>query len=141
MLLPVDDLQVIKADDDENDRGLLVKLLEDGSYEVAYWYDDVEVYPVEVVVDGESVKKDARKVEFKFHPELSKEDVATAVAAVSSNIFPSNKLNTVSKSSSPGRISLPSILPSVTVATNSFQDSLISPIISSKSSECSVSLT
>lgn len=91
--LPVDDIQILQADDDEYDRGLLVKYTNDKSYEVAYWYDDVEVYPVEVVVDGESVKKDARKVEFKFHPELSKEDVATAVASVSSNIFPSNKLN------------------------------------------------
>jgi hypothetical protein len=72
LLLPVDDLQVLKADDDENDRGLLVKLLEDGSYEVAYWYDDLDVYPIEIVVDGESVKKDAKKVTFKFHPELDK---------------------------------------------------------------------
>ena len=72
LLLPVDDLQVLKADDDENDRGLLVKLLEDGSYEVAYWYDDLSVYPIEIVIDGESVKKDAKKVTFKFHPELNK---------------------------------------------------------------------
>ena len=72
LLLTVDDLQVLKADDDENDRGLLVKLLEDGSYEVAYWYDNLNAYPIEVVVDGESVKKDAKKVTFKFHPELDK---------------------------------------------------------------------
>lgn len=79
MLLPVDDLQVLKADDDENDRGLLVKLLEDGSYEVAYWYDDLDVYPIEIVVDGESVKKDAKKVTFKFHPELDKALLKKAV--------------------------------------------------------------
>jgi len=55
------------------DRGLFVKLLDDGGYEVAYWYNTLdEVYPIEILVDGESVKKDAKKVTFKFHPELEK---------------------------------------------------------------------
>lgn len=68
--LPVNETKILQADDDTYDRGLLVKYTEDKSYEVAYWYGDVQVYPVEILVDGESVKKDAKKVTFKFHPEL-----------------------------------------------------------------------
>ena len=48
---------------------LLVKLLEDGGYKVAYWYEDAsKVAPVEMIVDGDSIKKDANVVELKFHP-------------------------------------------------------------------------
>ena len=52
------------------DRGLLVKLLDDGGYEMAYWYEKHVPFEVEVLVDGKSIKKDARIVEMKFHPEL-----------------------------------------------------------------------
>ena len=69
--LPVDKMQILKAEGNI-DRGLLVTLLEDGSYEVAYWYNKPEIYPIEIEIDGESVKKDAKKVVFKFHPELKK---------------------------------------------------------------------
>lgn len=69
--LPVNKMQILKAEG-EIDRGLLVKLLEDGSYEVAYWYNKPEIYPIEIEIDGESMKKDAKKVVFKFHPELEK---------------------------------------------------------------------
>ena len=69
--LPVDKMQILKAEGGI-DRGLLVTLLEDGSYEVAYWYNKPEIYPIEIEIDGESVKKDAKKVIFKFHPELEK---------------------------------------------------------------------
>ena len=44
--------------------------MKDGGYEVAYWYDEHKPYPVEVLVDGKSIKKDAKKVILKFHPEL-----------------------------------------------------------------------
>jgi hypothetical protein len=69
--LPVDKMQILKAEG-EIDRGLLVKLLEDGSYEVAYWYNKPEIYPIEIEIDGKSMKKDAKKIVFKFHPELEK---------------------------------------------------------------------
>ena len=61
---------VLKAEDKDYDRGLLVKLLDDGGYKVAYWYEKpTKAAPVEMIVDGESVKKDAKVVELKFHPE------------------------------------------------------------------------
>ena len=70
--LPRGEMQVLQAEDKDYDRGLLVKLLEDGGYDVAYWYDKLKAYPIEVIVDGESVKKNAKKVTFKFHPQLQK---------------------------------------------------------------------
>jgi hypothetical protein len=77
LLLPRGETKVLRATDMEDgpsyDRGLFVKLLDDGGYEVAYWYNTLnEIYPIEILVDGESVKKDAKKVTFKFHPELEK---------------------------------------------------------------------
>jgi len=68
--LPRGEMKVLQAEDADYKRGVLVELLKDGGYEVAYWYDDFEVFPVEVLVDGKSIKKDARKVVLKFHPTL-----------------------------------------------------------------------
>tara|TARA_Y100001938_G_scaffold147995_1_gene230522 strand:- start:989 stop:1381 length:393 start_codon:yes stop_codon:yes gene_type:complete len=68
--LPRGEMKVLQAEDKDYKRGVLVELLKDGGYEVAYWYDKFEVYPVEVIVDGKSIKKDARKVILKFHPKL-----------------------------------------------------------------------
>ena len=70
--LPRGETQVLQAEDKDYNRGLLVKLLKDGGYDVAYWYKQLESYPIEVLVDGKSVKKDAKKVTLKFHPELKK---------------------------------------------------------------------
>ena len=70
LILPKGEQQVLQAEDKDYKRGLLVKLLEDGGYDVAYWYDNPVAYAIEVLVDGNSVKKDAKKVTFKFHPEL-----------------------------------------------------------------------
>jgi len=75
LILPRGKEQVLKAEDKDYDRGLLVELLSDGGYEVAYWYDKEEPYPIEVLVDGESVKKDAKKVTFKFHPKMEEKRV------------------------------------------------------------------
>ena len=48
---------------------MLVKLLDDGGYKMAYWYDKPnKPYPVEIIVDGKSIKKDGKIVEMKFHP-------------------------------------------------------------------------
>ena len=66
---------ILKAEDKEYDRGMLVKLLKDGGYKAAYWYEDTsKVAPVEVLVDGKSISKDAKVVEFKFHPKSYYED-------------------------------------------------------------------
>ena len=62
-------MKVLQAEDKDYIRGLLVKLLDEGGYRAAYWYNKPnKPYPVEVLVDGKSIKKDAKVVEFKFHP-------------------------------------------------------------------------
>jgi len=72
LTLPRGKEMVLQAEDKDYERGLLVKLLKNGGYEMAYWYDKHEPYPIEVLVDGKSVKKDAKKVSMKFHPQLKK---------------------------------------------------------------------
>lgn len=68
--LPRGEMKVLKAEDEDYDRGLLVTLLEDGGYDMAYWYEKHVPFEVEVLVDGVSIKKDAKTVTMKFHPEL-----------------------------------------------------------------------
>ena len=73
MVLPRGKEIVLKADDKDYERGLLVTLLEDGGYEVKYWFENPsKVYPVEFFIDGESIKKDGKIVKLGFHPELEK---------------------------------------------------------------------
>tara|TARA_R110001606_G_scaffold250636_2_gene398650 strand:+ start:5751 stop:6806 length:1056 start_codon:yes stop_codon:yes gene_type:complete len=69
--LPRGEMKVLKAEEKDYDRGLLVKLLDNGGYEMAYWYEKHVPFPVEVIVDGKSISKDAEIVEMKFHPELT----------------------------------------------------------------------
>ena len=75
LTLPRGKEQVLKAEDKDYDRGLLVELLDDGGYDVAYWYGQQKPYPIEVLVDGTSVKRDAKKVTLKFHPELKEQSL------------------------------------------------------------------
>jgi hypothetical protein len=63
---------VLKQTNKDYDRGLLVSMNEDGSYGIAYWYDELKPYPIEVLIDGKSVKKDAKNIKLNFHPELDK---------------------------------------------------------------------
>ena len=71
LMLPRGEQKILQAVSDKVDRGLRVKLLDDGGYDMAYWFKDPsKPYPVEVLVDGESIKKDAKVVEMKFHPEV-----------------------------------------------------------------------
>ena len=70
LMLPRNEMKVLKAEDKDYDRGLLVKLLDDGGYDMAYWYEKHVPFEVEVLVDGKSIKKDAKVVTMKFHPEL-----------------------------------------------------------------------
>ena len=80
LVLPRGKEMVLQAEDKDYERGLLVKLLKNGGYEMAYWYDEHKPYPIEVLVDGKSIKKDAKKVTMKFHPELKKsEDAEQAI--------------------------------------------------------------
>lgn len=65
---------ILKAEDENYSRGLVVKLLDDGGYDVYYWYNDPsKIYPAEIKVDGKVVKKDGKLVHIGFHPELEKE--------------------------------------------------------------------
>jgi len=65
---------VIKQDVEEYLRGLLIAINEDSSYDIAYWYDKLEPYPIEVIVDGKSIAKDAKIIKLNFHPEIDKTD-------------------------------------------------------------------
>ena len=69
LILPRGERKVLQAEDKDYKRGLLVKLLKNGGYSMAYWFNKPDKpYPVEVLVDGKSIKKDAKVVEMKFHP-------------------------------------------------------------------------
>ena len=70
MILPIDKEMVLQAQDDKYNRGLLVTSKEDRSYDVAYWADKFEPYPIEVEIDGKSVSKDAKNIKLLFHPEM-----------------------------------------------------------------------
>tara|TARA_R100001463_G_scaffold1343_3_gene5900 strand:+ start:991 stop:3519 length:2529 start_codon:yes stop_codon:yes gene_type:complete len=82
LVLKTDVNNVLKQDNKDYDRGLLAKVNKDGSYDVAYWYDKYKAYPVEVEIDGKSVKKDAKIIHIKYHPELKKKNKEDAKAAM-----------------------------------------------------------
>ena len=70
LILPRGKKVVLQAEDTDYKRGLIVELLDNGGYEMAYWYDKPDKpYPVEILVDGESIKPDGKVVEMKFHPQ------------------------------------------------------------------------
>jgi hypothetical protein len=63
--------KILQADDDKMTRGLAIRSNEDGSYDSYYWYEDPsKPMEIEIEVDGKSVAKDAKKVHWKYHPEL-----------------------------------------------------------------------
>ena len=73
LILPRGKEVILQAEEKDYKRGLLVELLETGGYRIKYWYgEDVQVYPAEVEIDGESIKKDAKVVDILFHPYLEK---------------------------------------------------------------------
>jgi len=71
LILPRGKKVILQAEEEDYKRGLIVELTEEGGYKINYWYgDNVEIYPAEVEVDGDSIKNDANEVYIKFHPEL-----------------------------------------------------------------------
>tara|TARA_B100000927_G_C16452386_1_gene464423 strand:+ start:57 stop:449 length:393 start_codon:yes stop_codon:yes gene_type:complete len=72
LMLKRGETYILKQDREDYARGLLVTMNEDGSYTVAYWLEDAEPYPIEVIVDGKSVKKDGKLIKLNFHPNLDK---------------------------------------------------------------------
>ena len=82
LVLPRGKKIYLQAESEDYDRGLIVELTKEGGYKMNYWYgDDAKVYPVEVLVDSESIKPDAIEVYMKFHPELKKENIAPKAQA------------------------------------------------------------
>ncbi len=60
---------VLQAEGSDYKRGLIVKLKEEGGYDVEYWMDDPDnIVPAEVKVDGKSIKDDANLVFLGYHP-------------------------------------------------------------------------
>jgi len=82
LILPRGKKTILQAEEEDYKRGLFVKLRNDGGYSINYWYgDDVKVYPIEVIVDGESIKPDAKEVYLKFHPKLKKKAVKEEITS------------------------------------------------------------
>lgn len=74
-LLPRGEKLIVQADDPDYDRGLVIDLLDEGGYNVQYWYGTPSnIYPIEVVVDGISVTDAGENITLKFHPELKEDD-------------------------------------------------------------------
>ena len=74
-LLPRGEKLIIQADDPDYRRGLLVELLDEGGYNINYWYNTPDdIYPIEVVVDGMSLADAGENITLKFHPELKEDD-------------------------------------------------------------------
>ena len=70
IILPVGKEMVLQAEEDKYNRGLLVTNNKYKSYDIAYWADKFEPYPIEVEIDGKSVSKDAKVIKLLFHPEM-----------------------------------------------------------------------
>jgi|TARA_R110000803_G_scaffold71522_1_gene134798 hypothetical protein len=70
VVLPIDKEVALQAEDTEYNRGLLVTNNKDKSYDVAYWAEDLKPYPIEVIIDGKSVSKDAKIIKLQYHPEM-----------------------------------------------------------------------
>ena len=71
LVIPKGKKVVLRADNPEVNRGLIVTWLEKGGYNVEYWYKDPsKIYPAEVVIDGKPITTDGKVVYLGYHPEL-----------------------------------------------------------------------
>jgi hypothetical protein len=71
--LPRGQKVILQAEDEDYDRGLVVELLEDGGYNVEYWFDSPDnIEPAEIEVDGETITNSGNLVYIGYHPELEK---------------------------------------------------------------------
>ena len=71
LVLPKDKRIVLQADNPKVNRGLIVTWLEDGGYNVEYWYKDPsKIYPAEVIIDGKPITTNGKVVHLGYHPEL-----------------------------------------------------------------------
>lgn len=68
---------VLQAEEEDYKRGLIVRLLPDGGYDVKYWFKSPSnIYPVEVFIDGKSITKNGKVIKLGFHPELKEMSMA-----------------------------------------------------------------
>ena len=73
IILPRGEKVVLQAEDQNYDRGLVVELMDNGGYNVQYWYDSPDnIEPVEVQVDGQKITDAGSLVYLGYHPELDK---------------------------------------------------------------------
>ena len=71
LVLPKGKRIVLQADNPKVNRGLIVTWLEDGGYNVEYWYKDPsKIYPAEVIIDGKPITTNGKVVHLGYHPEL-----------------------------------------------------------------------
>ena len=71
LLLPVGKEVILQADTEKHQRGLVVEWLEDGGYDVYYWYGDPKkVVPAELKADGKLIGDAIKRVYLGYHPEL-----------------------------------------------------------------------
>ena len=93
LILPRGKKVVLQAEDTDYKRGLIVELLDNGGYEMAYWYNKPnKPYPVEILVDGQSIKPDGKVVEMKFHPQDYYDKQDELNEAISLNVLPKNNI-------------------------------------------------
>ena len=68
------EVYVLQAEEKDYKRGLIVRLLPDGGYDVKYWFKSpTNIYPVEVFIDGKSITKNGKVIKLGFHPELEED--------------------------------------------------------------------
>ncbi len=71
ILLTKDNDIIIQADDPKHNRGLIIRLVGEGGYDIGYWYDHPnKIYPAEIRVDGKTVSTEGKIVHIGYHPEL-----------------------------------------------------------------------
>ena len=100
LILPVGKEVILQADTKEHQRGVVVEWLEDGGYDVYYWYGDpAKVVPAELKADGKLVGDSIKRVYLGYHPELDntkdkekieeKDDRCTRIAKRKYDVWPS----------------------------------------------------
>ena len=100
LILPVGKEVILQADTEEHQRGVVVEWLEDGGYDVYYWYGDpAKVVPAELKADGKLVGDAIKRVYLGYHPELDdtkdtekleeKDDRCTRIAKRKYDVWPS----------------------------------------------------
>jgi len=74
-ILPAGKWVSLKADNSDNDKGLLCSYNEDGSYDIKYWYGDTEnVVNFNLEADGDAIGEDIRAISILIDEESDNEE-------------------------------------------------------------------